>query len=463
MVLKVGLIVDNPLRDLEGLVLLAYQLAKKGHDCWLVPMYDQTFDVRAIGLDYLVLNYLRPNNVDHAKLYMLEGVKVAVLDTEGMAGRSAEEFAGFVNKTGFASKLNAYFVWGESQFRAVLDEGAVPKETLFLTGCPRYDFCAEPWRKSLPPRKVDLPYVLVNTNFALTNPRFSAGTGTELQNMLKVGFSEESALRFVQDAKLAQNGMIELVQYLVEELPELQFVLRPHPFENTSPYEVISHRGNFQIRQESTSVEWVNHALALLHLNCSTALEARMLGVPAITPAWLDTDEIRIPGPHAVSMHCQTREELLEVMSDLSRQDYSRDLNVQGGDELLRQLYFRIDGKASERVCEAILDTAARPANRMDWGRPSIRTVWLTRFRGLMGYRLFSWLLGVFNPQKRPENRAAKYFSVNQVGEIVQRLYKVDPLPKQVNVSAMNEAELPSRKMASGRSICIHASLGDGA
>lgn len=455
MVLKVGLIVDNPLRDLEGLVLLAYQLAKRGHEAWLVPMYDQTFDARSIGLDYVVLNYLRPNNVDHAKLYMLEGVKVAVLDTEGMAGRSAEEFAGFVAKTGFAKDLDAYCVWGESQYRAVLESRVVDQQTLFLTGCPRYDYCADPWRQSLPSRKIDSPYVLINTNFALTNPKFSTGTNTEVQNMLKVGFSEESALRFVQDARIAQKGMIELVQYLVQQLPDLQFVLRPHPFENTAPYEVITHSGNFQIRQEATSVEWVNHALALIHLNCSTALEAKMLGVPAISPAWLDTDEIRIPGPHAVSQHSGTKEQVLKAIIGLSVAKSGLD-DSGGGDELLRQLYFRIDGKAAERVCDAILETINRSAGPVQWPLPKGRAAWLTRIRGALGYKRSTKLVGLFSPQKRPESRASKYFSVDQVREIVSRLGNVDPNPQGVSVSPMTGRTLARINMASGHSICVH-------
>ena len=39
----VCLIVDNPLRDLEGLVLLGRQLAAKGATVTLVPMYEQGF------------------------------------------------------------------------------------------------------------------------------------------------------------------------------------------------------------------------------------------------------------------------------------------------------------------------------------------------------------------------------------------------------------------------------------
>ena len=52
----VCLIVDNPLRDLDGLVLLGWQLARRGVDAWLVPMHEQSIDVRAIGADLVLVN-----------------------------------------------------------------------------------------------------------------------------------------------------------------------------------------------------------------------------------------------------------------------------------------------------------------------------------------------------------------------------------------------------------------------
>ena len=55
----VCLLVDNPLRDLEGLVLLGWQLAAKGATVTLVPMYEQGFDVPALRPD-LVLRELHP-------------------------------------------------------------------------------------------------------------------------------------------------------------------------------------------------------------------------------------------------------------------------------------------------------------------------------------------------------------------------------------------------------------------
>src|SRR5262245_63028545 len=94
---RVALIVDNPLRDLDGLVLLAYQLAQRGHTAFLVPMYDQVYDVFRLRPDVVLVNYVRANNRDLVRLYRRRGMRVGVLDTEGAGGKSAEEFARLVS------------------------------------------------------------------------------------------------------------------------------------------------------------------------------------------------------------------------------------------------------------------------------------------------------------------------------------------------------------------------------
>ena len=35
---RVGIIVDNPTRDLDGIVLLSYELSNNGIECFLIPM-----------------------------------------------------------------------------------------------------------------------------------------------------------------------------------------------------------------------------------------------------------------------------------------------------------------------------------------------------------------------------------------------------------------------------------------
>src|SRR6185312_721386 len=148
--LHVCLIVDNPLRDLEGLVLLGRELAARDVRVTLVPMYDQGSDVPALRPDLVLLNYTRPNNADLIKAYKRKGILVGVLDTEGIGGKNADQFAEMVKSAGCTDIVDLYCVWGHAQHEAFLKRGTVAADLLHATGCPRYDFCAEPWRGALP-------------------------------------------------------------------------------------------------------------------------------------------------------------------------------------------------------------------------------------------------------------------------------------------------------------------------
>src|SRR6202012_5957351 len=145
----VCLVVDNPLRDLEGLVLLGRELARRGATATLVPMYEQGFDVPALRPDLVLLNYTRPNNADLIKSYKRAGILVGVLDTEGIRGKNPDQFAKMVKTVGCTELVDLYCVWGQAQHAAFLRHGTVPEKLLHATGCPRYDFCAVPWRTAL--------------------------------------------------------------------------------------------------------------------------------------------------------------------------------------------------------------------------------------------------------------------------------------------------------------------------
>jgi len=416
---SVCLIVDNPLRDLNGLILLAYQLVKRGMDVWLVPMYEQWNEIQAIRPDAVMVNYLRDNNRNHVISYLRAGMMVGVLETEGVGGRSLNEYRQLVSTTGCADLLDLYCLWGPSQKTALLEEGVIPESIAKVTGCPRYDFCAPPWRHLLE-RRESRPYVLINTSFPTVNPRFSAGKGAEIAAMVAAGFSAEFAAEYIDAARRALTGMVGLLEELAVRFPNRLFVLRPHPFESPEGYRSLRRFPNLEIRQEGTSLEWVAHADALIHLNCSTAVEASMLGVPALSPSWLDASPLHVPLASDLSQHYA------------SVQDFATGLrralaDKEGGvarrySGAVEDYYFRIDGQASGRVADAIevaLASRGVPRNRVLPTVP-VRFKAKALVKSILGSRLFHVLT------RRRTKIAAKSFTAQQVGALLASIGTLD-------------------------------------
>jgi len=176
--LRVALVVDNPARDLDGLVLVARALVAKGARALLVPMYQQGVDVPLLAPEVVVANFVRPANLDLLRGYRELGARVVVLDTEGgvLSSRGANApttWARRFHAAGHAALVDRYCFWGPTLAEAFAAERALPAEKIRVTGCPRFDFCFAPWRGAL--ARPERDYVLVDTNFSAVNPRFARG------------------------------------------------------------------------------------------------------------------------------------------------------------------------------------------------------------------------------------------------------------------------------------------------
>jgi len=448
---RVCLIVDNPLRDLDGLTLLAWQLAQQNCEVWLVPMYEQAFDVRAVNADFVLVNYARFNNRLHLCSYLEEGMRVGVLDTEGVGGKNAEEFAALVGSDIGARLVDLYCVWGPSQGNALVEQQVVSRDALRVTGCPRYDFCAPPWRDALPKPAIEEGFVLVNTNFPTVNPRFSAGSGDEVRTMVNAGFEPAFAEAYIRDAKEAQAGIITLLESLIEKFPSIKFILRPHPFESAEPYKKLENKTNFEVKQEGTSIEWLNACRALIHLNCSTAVEASMLGKVAISPRWLDTPALHIDGPYSVSLHANSPAELLA--------NFPNYINTIASSvhESIEQRYYRIDGKSSQRVADAILETLQKTPRVPSLTDLPLRFKIVMHMRRWLGYRIARGIQDLGTSKHERERRNGKLFTSNQVESILRRIQACAPGARAVRARAMDGVRVSVPRWASGTSVCVSA------
>ena len=424
----VCLIVDNPLRDLEGLVLLGRQLAAKGATVTLVPMYEQGFDVPALRPDLVLVNYTRPNNADLIKSYKRAGILVGVLDTEGIGGKNPEHFAEMVKSVGCTDLVDLYCVWGQAQHAAFLRHGTVPAAVLHATGCPRYDFCAAPWRAALPKPSIEPGYVLINTNFPVANPRFSDSSSDEEEAMVQAGFSREFARQFVVDAGEAYRSVLETSTRLARHFKDVQFVLRPHPFENIGSYDALAELPNFHVRQDGTSLEWISRARLLVHQNCSTAIEATMLKVEPLSMEWFNTPSLRLEAATRVSRGAGSESDLIELVKqglDERLPPVAREIE-QSRQQIIGDLFTAVDGASSSRVAKVVLDTiaAGRSGKRAGPAPPqsSLRGVAAEAVRRVLGYKASSALRRSYSNPENERRRLAKAFALEMVNSVLQRI-----------------------------------------
>ena len=147
--MRVALVVDNPYRDLPGLVLVAVRLCQQGITCYLVPMNLQWRELAALAPDFVLLNYLRTVNQDLAWQLMNAGIKVGVLDTEGGIFSSIEEeyVPNLASEQTIRYAVSCFCSWGTKLAEYVIEKGWYRRDQVVVTGSPRFDFYVHPWRE----------------------------------------------------------------------------------------------------------------------------------------------------------------------------------------------------------------------------------------------------------------------------------------------------------------------------
>lgn len=414
--LTVCLIVDNPLRDLDGLILVAYYLSQKNVVVYLVPMYVQATDVLAIKPDLVLLNYLRPNNLYLAQQYKSKGISIGVLDTEGFFGNEPDEFAKLITSVGNIGFVDLYCCWGLAQYKALLKTKKFKKTTLKLTGCPRYDFCNTVLRSSLSKISNIGKFVLINANFPTINPLFSKGSDSEKGTMVEAGFDPDFADQYINDARIAFTSMIKLVKNISTKFKNVNFVLRPHPFENMNGYSQLKHIKNVFLKQEKTSIEWINSAICLIHLNCSTAVEAAMLGKQSISPAWLNTPILNEPNSNSLSFHAKNEKSFVQMLECLINGGQLEGYNEikKSKAKIIENFYGKNEEFSAKSVSEEIIKLSKNKKkttyNMSKYSHIS-KAGFLFYLKKLLGYNLYAFIKNIVRNKKIIESQEYKYFT----------------------------------------------------
>lgn len=460
--MRICLIVDNPLRDLDGLVLLGWQLARAGAEVFLVPMYEQGSDIPALRPDVVVANYIRANNRSLLRLCRARGARIVVLDTEGIAGRTMDEYAGLVARMNCAELVDRYLLWGNSQSDAFVRGGVLPAERIVVTGCPRYDFCAQPWRSILePPSEFAPGFVLVNTNFPIVNPRFSQGSEAEVEAAIAVGFERDHAQSYLEAARPACAQMQATIGRLALRFPKVQFVVRPHPFENVGAYEALG-APNVAVRQVGTSLEWLSAAALLVHMNCSTSIEAVMLGCEPVSTEWLNTDILRLAAFTGISLRASNFEDLAGyVETALAGGHPAIDPALASQRrQMIQSLFHAADGQAATRACAAILEVASAKATELPgpslFDRNLLRTRAAMWTRQLLGYAGSQRLRRAFSKEALEKRRFSKAVDPAHVARLLTRLNSLATDGRAVALQSGVEGSA-ARRLLSGTSLRLWA------
>jgi len=369
---KIALIVDNPKRDLPACVLLAYGLALRGLDSYLIPMNRMTSVLFKVRPDYVLFNYLRVNNEKIVRRLINCGIQVGVLDTEGgifnkMPNTGKFNFFNILTPDPtLRAKIKDYFCWGSEIYEAILDEGCFSKEQLSLSGTPRIDFLHPNFQSfhSFPEEEAK-DTILINSSFPIINPKFSSREQEMNDLRVRFNYPEDFLMKLGQTLDVARSRMVSISMFLADAFPDLKFVFRPHPFENEHWYQAyFKNIKNLHVTNERTVDEWLTRAIALIHYECSTAIEANLLNIPVFSYSGVKSIKSNVhieKVTHFLNSDSEFREQIEAVLQG----KYEKPVEVIREQAAVRgKVYGLCDGNAHVRVVEKLYSSVNYHANR---------------------------------------------------------------------------------------------------
>jgi len=434
---RVCLIVDHPVRDLDGMVLLACELAKRGIEVYLVPMY-QRYEVFLFQPDLVLVNYVRFANISFIEACNKLGILIGVLDTEGGIRKDVEAFAKAASP--YLDQLSLYCLWGRRQLEALSKYAGSMSLTLELTGCPRYDFATRPWIDAVPEVHIENEKViLVNTNFPIINPRFQSADEETEELVRGMGYEKQYVKELVKQSQVSQAEILRTTKYLASRFPDVLFVVRPHPFEDKRLYETVfagQEQENVKVIQGGSIFEWVKKAKVVIHHNCSTAIETFLMGKEPIFLRWIKAPLLEQPSTVAVSHRAVSLaklEEMVKTVLDGKKLEVPVEVEA-NRKKIIEEFYYANDGRCCSRVADAIERVLREDCDKREtggWWSFRVKVILAQgRFRGVAqlliivvtGLSVFSRLRSFL---KRVQARSDKKFSVEHVRGILGRLGKV--------------------------------------
>jgi surface carbohydrate biosynthesis protein len=270
---------------------------------------------------FLAHNARAVRNADSTLELRKFGHSVLVLDEEALVRQSDEIFLKKHPKDAFAH-VNKVLTWGEDDFELWQRSGIDLAGRVFVTGNPRID-TMRPEALAFHAEKVARikaehgDYVLLNTNFPTVNNLTPQGGGVRLAQWALDSRGKQVESDFLGNKRAMFEKMLEITPDLARAIAPLILLIRPHPNEDHGPWlRAAQEIGNIKVVFEGGVVPWIIGSAALVHNNCTTAVESAVLGVPVLNfRPWQSEYDNDLS--HAFGKDCKDAGELGQAIADI--------------------------------------------------------------------------------------------------------------------------------------------------
>ena len=357
-----------------------------------------------------LLTTLTYNRLYLSRFLKKAGFYIQGWDEEGLVYRSRDVYLTRRVSSETLAHVDQIFAWGEASARDLNIRAAKVDKRAIALGNPRLDLLRPELRSFYAGEAEKIrgeigDFLLLNTNFPSINlvvrreiPYHKRSSPRDLEFQ---GQAERDYRLFIEHRQFMFRAFQELLPQLARTLPrDMKLVVRPHPAENAGIWKKLARaHSNVVVATEGGVIPWVLASASLLHNDCTTAVEARLLGkepIAYVPPGMPEEGPCYLP--NAVSHQARTLDKIMDLLATIR----SGNIDNTSLEAILdRHVSARRGKMAAERVVEYAEELLARQEG------VGLTQSWRLRAFGLLRHawkkfkarrRTDKYIAGVFPP-----------------------------------------------------------------
>lgn len=388
-------------RELDARLLLALFAKERGINP--VLGYKSAFQCSSVLLSPGIYFAHNARRTPMRELLSRCGHLVVVLDEEALVRQTDELFLKKHNKDAFKN-VSRIFSWGQDDYQ-LWEKSEFANGNVFITGNPRVDLLRPELR---PFHESDIRriharfgdnYLLLNTNFPTVNNLLPQDAGVRLARWARDSRGTQIKNEFLTHKKAIFERFLAVVPKLAKAIAPAALVVRPHPSEDHSPWSnVLKGLPNAHLVFEGNVVPWLAGARALIHNNCTTAVEAAVLGTQILSYRPIRSDTYDNPLANAFGIECGDDNALISAARRVI-EDSRAGLSPEH-ERLLQHHIANVNGNLS---CKRILDILSNL-------NPKANSVGFVKRQAINLRSNLRWISGVTWWYAHPEGRRRRRF-----------------------------------------------------
>ena len=351
-------------RELDSKLLLAILAASKGHKVLVSRLAEIILGFKsgtlAPGIFHTTSLAPSAQKILRHQNMINNGSVVTSMDEEGgLIDHGYDKFAKIRYSDQTLEQSSAVFGWGSEDAETLKKIYSKQSSKIYNTGSPRADMWKSNFHKywGVPKNAPKRPYLLVSSNmFSVSSmlPFYK-----NIQHLKQLGYFQRdpklfsNQFKFVAEDSRRTLAFIEAINYLATNNNGFDIVLRPHPIENIEAWKIfLEGIPNVHIIHKQSITPWVNNAFAIMHNNCTTAIEATVSGKPVVTYIPFQQELYR-EIPNELGHRIETLEELSKTVNALFKNIQSnnqKEIEKKIPNIVSKKIHFDKDELAAEKI-----------------------------------------------------------------------------------------------------------------